>query len=130
MKEIADQFFEKNQIALQYVICQSVEEQPQAVISGQTDVMLNCDLESIPNMSIVAEFSPYPLYFASGDQALLQELDQAILYVKQANGAFSSELYKKYMVRDSQERTLEEMSFIEEADPFVVAIFIHNAPYQ
>lgn len=130
MEAFADQYFERNQVAPQYIYFRNVEEQIEAVCSGAADVMLNADLESIPNTSIVAEFAPVQLYFAATDQALLQELDQALLYIRQANTSFSAELYEKYVCTDSQTLTLEETSFIEQAEPFVVAVLDHNEPYQ
>lgn len=66
--------------------------------------MLNSDLEHIANMSIVAEFSPQPLYFASKNKTLLQSLDSAIIYTEQANASLSDELYEKYISgNDDQE---------------------------
>lgn len=130
MQESADQFFTKNEIAAHYVICQNVEEQIEMVRSGRADVMLNSNLEYIPNMTVMAEFSPQCLYFAAGEESLLQELDRAILHIQQANTSFSSDLYKKYLADMSEEFTLEERLFIEQSDPYVVAVFAHHAPYQ
>ena len=130
MESMADQFFERNQTAPQYIYFQTVDEQIEAVCSGEADVMLNSDLESIPNMSIVAKFSPVQLYFAAANRALLQELGQALLYIDQANTSFSTELYEKYMVNNNQILTLEEMAFIENSGPFVVAVLDYNEPYQ
>ena len=130
LESIADEFFGKNHVSAQYLYFQSVEEQIKAVCSGQADVMLNSDLESISNMSVVAEFSPVQLYFAAADLDLLQELDQTLLYIQQANPSFSNELYEKYVASDSQKLTLEEESYIENAQPFVVAVLEGNEPYQ
>lgn len=130
MESMADQFFERNQTAPQYIYFQTVDEQIEAVCSGEADVMLNSDLESIPNMSIVAKFSPVQLYFAAANRALLQELGQALLYIDQANTSFSTELYEKYIVNNNQILTLEEMAFIENSGPFVVAVLDYNEPYQ
>ncbi|MBM6829457.1 diguanylate cyclase [Anaerotignum lactatifermentans] len=130
MEEAANDFFSKNNVSPQYLRFASVVEQMEAVRSGKADVMLNSDLEYIPNMSIVAEFSPVSLYFATNDQALLHDLDQALLFIKQANPSFANDLYEKYMSSNNQELTLEETDFIETADPFVVAVLDHNEPYQ
>ena len=130
MEDSANQYFAKNGITAQYILCQSIEEQIEMVCSGRADVMLNSNLEYIPNTSIVAEFSPQCLYFAAGDQALLQELDGAVIYIKQANTSFSLDLYKDNLAEGNQELTLEETTFIEQSEPYVVAILDHNAPYQ
>ena len=130
MEAIAQQVFAKNDITAQYVPCQSIEEQVQAVISGKADVMLNSSLEYVPDASVVAEFSPQSLFFAAGDPALLQQLDSAIIYIKQANPLFSMDLYKNNLSDSSQALTQEERAFIQRAQPYVVAVLDHNAPYQ
>lgn len=130
MEAIADEFFAKNDITARYVLCRGVEEQSQLVIDGQADVMLNSSLESVPDVSVVAEFSPQSLYFAAGDPALLQQLDSAIIYIKQANPLFSMDLYKNNLSDSSQALTQEERAFIQRAQPYVVAVLDHNAPYQ
>lgn len=134
MLDAANKFFARNNIAAEYITCKNVDEQIQLVCTGEADVMLNSNLEYIPNMSVVAEFSPQSLYFAAKDKALLQELEQAIIYIKQANTSFSHDLYQdlynQYASGSAQNLTLEENLFIEQAEPYTVAIIDHNAPYQ
>ena len=130
MQAAADDFFERIGVQPVYVLCRTVDEQIQAVCSGEADAMLNSNLEYIPDMSLVAEFSPQALYFAAGDQQLLQELDDAVVYIKQANPSYSRELYMSYFAASSQALTLEETTFIEQSAPYVVAVLDHNAPYQ
>ncbi len=131
MKASANAFFKRNNIIPEYISCRDIESQIETVCSGDADVMLNSDLEHIANMSIVAEFSPQPLYFASKNKTLLQSLDSAIIYTEQANASLSDELYEKYISgNDDQELTLEEKSFIEQAEPYAVAILENHAPYQ
>ena len=62
MKASANEFFKRNNIIPEYISCRDIESQIETVCSGDADVMLNSDLEHIANMSIVAEFSPQPLY--------------------------------------------------------------------
>lgn len=126
----ADEYFEKNRITPEYIECRSVEDQIQAVCSGEADVMLNSSLEFIPNMTVVAEFSPQTLYFATDDQDLLKELDDALSYISQANPMFTSQLYEKHFIDDDQDLTLEEQRFIQQAEPYVVAVLENQAPYQ
>lgn len=129
-KPYADEYFEKNHVEPQYLECRSVDEQIQAVCSGEADVMLNSNLEYIPNMTVVAEFSPQTLYFASDNRQLLKELDDALSYVNQANPMFVSQLYEKHFIDADRELTLEESRFIQQADPYVVAVLDGQAPYQ
>ena len=130
MDTSAEPFFAKNGITAEYVFCQSIEEQTETVCSGRADVMLNSNLENVPNVSVVAEFLPQSLYFAAADQALLQELDNAIIYIRQANALFSMELYKENIMDSNQELTREESAFIEQQTaPYVVAVLEGNAPY-
>lgn len=130
MEETANQFFEQNGMEPTYLMCQSVSEQVETVCSGDADVMLNSDLEYIPGTTVVAEFAPTSLYFAGADQDLMASLDQAIIYIKQSNESFEQELYQKYISGRDAELTLEEKTFIEKADPFVVAVMEGHAPYQ
>lgn len=129
-KPYAVAYFEKNHIKPEYISCSSVEEQIQTVCSGQADVMLNSNLEYIPNMTVVAEFSPQTLYFVSNNQELLKKLDDALNYVNQANPMFTSQLYEKHFIDDNPELTLEEKRFIRQAEPYVVAVLENQAPYQ
>lgn len=126
----ADEYFEKNHMEPQYLECRSVDEQIQAVCSGEADVMLNSNLEYIPNMTVVAEFSPQTLYFASNNRQLLKELDDALSYINQANPMFVSQLYEKHFIDTDRELTLEETRFIQQADPYVVAVLDGQDPYQ
>lgn len=130
LEDLANEFFTRNKITPQYVVCQNAEEQIEAVCSGKADVMLNSTLEHIPEMSVVAEFSPRSLHFVAGDQDLMRELDNAIMDMRQANVLFAQELYEEYIIGVSQVLTLEETAFIEQSEPYVVAILDHNAPYQ
>ena len=107
MQAAADDFFERIGVQPVYVLCRTVDEQIQAVCSGEADAMLNSNLEYIPDMSLVAEFSPQALYFPAGHQQLLQELDDAVVYIKQANPSYSRELYMSYFAAGSQALTLE-----------------------
>ena len=129
-KPYADAYFEKNQMEPQYIECRSVDEQIQAVCNGEADVMLNSNLEYIPNMTVVAEFSPQTLYFASDNRQLLKELDDALSYINQANPMFVSQLYEKHFIDTDQELTLEETRFIQQSEPYVVAVLDGQAPYQ
>ena len=129
-KPYADEYFEKNHMEPQYLECRSVDEQIQAVCSGEADVMLNSNLEYIPDMTVVAEFSPQTLYFASDDQQLLKELDDALSYIHQANPMFVSQLYEKHFMDTEQELTLEETRFIQQSEPYVVAVMDGQPPYQ
>lgn len=129
-KPYADEYFKKNHINPQYIEYQSVEEQIQAVCNGQADVMLNFNMEYIPNMTVVAEFSPQILYFASDDLQLLNELDEALSYVNLTNPMFFSRLYEKHFVDSEQEMTLEEKQFIEQSGTYVVAVLEGQEPYQ
>ena len=130
MQDTADAFFAQHEVTAQYVWCGSVEEQIQAVASGKADVMLNSALEYIPNMSVVAEFGAEALYFAARDEALLRELDDTLIHINQANPMFSRDLYERYFMGYSYELTLEEMRFIQQSEPYAVAVLDGNAPYQ
>lgn len=134
MQDAANEFLSRNNIVAEYIMCENVDQQIQLVCTDKADVMLNSNLEYIPNMSIVAEFSPQSLYFAATDKSLLKKLEQAIIYIKQANTSFSDDLYQdlynQYASGSTQKLTLEETLFIEQADPYTVAIMEHNAPYQ
>ena len=129
-KLYAEEYFKKNNLNPQYIECQSVEEQIQAVCNGQADVMLNFNMEYIPNMTVVAEFSPQILYFASDDLQLLNELDEALSYVNLTDPLFFSRLYEKHFVDSEQEMTLEEKQFIEQSGTYVVAVLEGQEPYQ
>lgn len=130
LQGLADAFFEEHGIAAQYMVCRTVEEQMELVCSGAADVMLNSALERVLDTSVVAEFSPQSLHFATMDSALMQTLDHVNTDIRQSNVLFTRELYEEYMIDVSQALTLEETSFIKQSEPYKVAVLDHNAPYQ
>lgn len=129
-KNSADEFFSRNNITADYLVCKNTEEQIEAVSSGRADVMINSTLEYIPDMTAIARFSPSELYFAAGDADIMEKLNQANINIMQSNVLYSQELYEKYVMDSSQMLTPIETEFIESSKPYTVAVLQDDGPYQ
>lgn len=64
----------------EYIICDTTEEQVEALKNGSADAMLKVSLDFLPDLKQVAQFAPRPFYFATGkgNEELIAELDEAI----------------------------------------------------
>lgn len=108
-------FLDSENLPYEVTYYDSTEEQNQALLRGEVDVISSVSLSPIANTRIVAQFAPRPYYFAApkGQTALVQELDATIDKLNHAEPKLQDTLYDKYFrnVEDSFVLTDEETPF-------------------
>lgn len=134
VQELQD-YCEMNLITPELVLCESTEEQIQAVREGRADVLLNVSMNYLDHVRTVAKFSPKPFYFITtkgGNSGLMEELNSAILDIIQADPYFSTTLYEKYFSSSQMQLFLtdEETAYMEKAGKLKVGILQNQPPYQ
>ena len=60
------------------------------------EVISNVSLDPISGTRIIERFAPRPYYFASEDEDLLKEVDEAISIIKQVQPSLPDVLFDKY----------------------------------
>lgn len=119
------QFCAMSGVVPEFVFCENLEAQREAVRTGRADVLLEIDQNLPSDMRTVAKFAPRPFYFASTkDSGLISQLNAALLNIDQADPYFSVGLYEKYFASNTGSMTLteEEKAYIRGADTLRVAV--------
>ena len=135
LKSEFEEFSKINRIEPEYVYCDSLEEQVQALQDGRADAMLNTSMNYIPDVRTIAGFSPKPFYFVTGknsDRNIIKELNAAIVNIQKADPTYSTKLYEKYFAPLADELRLsdDELAYIQEAGPLRVGVLKEQPPYQ
>lgn len=132
--EEMEQFCAMNNLDYELVPCESVEEQEMALRENRADVILEVDLNTVPEQRTIAKFAPRPYYFATtvGNDDIVQQINSAILSIEEADPYFSTRLYETYF--NSQEKSLvlsdSDREFIQQSGPFKVGVLLDNPPFQ
>ena len=134
IKELED-YFSMNMTTAQYVLCDSVEEQVQALKDGRADMMLNSSMNPLEGVRTIASFASKPFYFVTtkgSNSGILAELNTAMVHIEQSDPYFSTALYNKYFAPANDQLFLSETEkdFIAEAGTLKVGILTHHPPYQ
>lgn len=115
------------------VICDTVNEQIEALKNGSADAMLKVSLEFLPDLKQIAQFAPRPFYFASGkgNEELIEELDEAIEKIHVTDPYFESRLRSKYFINTIGDFSLSETeaAYVAENPKIQVLMFPHYAPF-
>ncbi len=109
------------------------EEQYQALKNGEVDVISNVSLYPVSGTRIIEKFAPRPYYFASSkkNEALIEELNEAINTVNQVQPSLQDVLFDKFF-RDARytfSPTEEQKEFLATLDDLKVLCVDNDAPY-
>ena len=128
------QFCAMNNLDYELVPCESSEEQMTALQENRADVILEVDLNIVPEQRTIAKFAPRPYYFATtvGNDDIVQQINSALLSIEEADPCFSTRLYETYF--NPQEKSLvlsdSDREFIRQSGPLKVGVLLDNPPFQ
>ncbi len=127
-------FCETNKLSPEFIVCDDIVEQLDALKSGRADVMVNIDVNFIPGVRSIAKFSPRPYYLATtkGNTEIINTLNTAMLKLTKADPTCTANLYEKYFEEPNNSFYLlqEELDFIEGAGVIRVGMDSGKAPIQ
>ncbi|SDX30700.1 extracellular solute-binding protein, family 3 [Eubacterium barkeri] len=128
-----ESFIQVTQIECEYIYCESVSEQLDALQKGTADAMLKVSLTFLPGLKQIAEFAPRPFYFVTtkGNKELMQELDLAINRIHMTDPYFESRLRTKYFINTMADFSLseKEAAYVEEHPEQEVLLIPGYAPF-
>ncbi len=131
-EELAE-FAEKTGTNCEYVYCDTVDQQLEALHTGAADAMLKVSLTFLPNLKQIAEFAPRPFYFAStlGNEELVKELDEAISKINITDPYFESRLRTKYFQNTMADFSLSpiEEEYVRKNGQIKVLMLPQYAPF-
>lgn len=121
---------------IEEIFVDSVQEQMEALICGEADVLLTNDMaipeEVFDRLRIVYEFDTRPFYFVTtkGNKGLVNQINSAISSINAADPYYATALKRKYYENKSQKITFtkEEKEFIEGLQPLKVLVMGGRAP--
>ena len=133
-QELLD-FCAANLITPEFVSCQSITEQIDALREDRADVLLNTSLNYLAGVRTVAKFASKPFYFAMSKQCsqeLLQELNAAIRDIERVDPYFSTMLEEKYFSPPNDKLILSESesAFVQASPPLRVGVLTSEPPFQ
>ncbi len=127
-------YFLANDIKAEYVECESIQDQIQALRTEKADVMTETDTNLDEEFRIVAKFASVPFYFATtkGNAEIVNKLNSAIIRISEVDPYFSTDLHEKYFTDTSRKLVLseEEKQYIAEAGNLAVGILTGKPPIQ
>ena len=91
-------YLDSESIPYEIVYYETADAQKQALIDGDVDVISSVSLSPIANTRVVAQFAPWPYYFATtkGNTELIQTLDATIALIDQVDPNLQDTLYNNY----------------------------------
>lgn len=103
-------YLKSEKLGNEIVYFDTYDEQQQALIGGDVDVVSSVSLSPVANARIVAQFAPRPYYFAStkGNTALIEKLDETIALIDQVDSNLQDNLYNNYFRVVNEEFRLTE----------------------
>lgn len=129
-----DEFCSLNHISYSLVPCKTLQEQKNALQSGEADALLSVDIDYIAGTRPIAKFSPNPFYFATtkGNKDIVQSINSAILSINQVDPFFSATLFETYFNTQSKQLILSdnEKKYIENISALKVGVLTNSAPFQ
>lgn len=95
------------------------------------EVISNVSLDPISGTRIIERFAPRPYYFASEDEDLLKEVDEAISIIKQVQPSLPDVLFDKYFrnTRYVFAPTQQQKGYLKSMDTLEVLCVERDAPY-
>lgn len=95
------------------------------------EVISNVSLDLISRTRIIERFAPRPYYFASEDEDLLKEVDEAISIIKQVQPSLPDVLFDKYFrnTRYVFVPTQQQKDYLKSMDTLEVLCVERDAPY-
>lgn len=130
-----EQFVQENSVTCEELVFGSAADMQEAVKKRQIDAFVTSSLSYYPECRIIARFAAQPYYFllGAGEEALLEELNEAVGMLKVNQYNFDSNLYEQYYsVRQEDVMPLftrEEYEYIQNAPVITVGMFQDCAPY-
>ncbi len=120
-------------LQIEYVLCDTVDEQLEAIRAGDADAMVNVSLAFLPGMKKLAKFSSRPFYFVSGvgNTDLMAELDAAVEKINRTDPYFESRLQTQYFSETLSTFALseEESAFVRDSGTISVLVCPRHAPF-
>lgn len=126
-------YLDSEKMQYEIVYYESSDEQKQALLDGDVDVISSVSLSPVANTRIVAQFAARPYYFAStkGNTDLIKELDETMEKIGKAETNLQDNLYDKYF-RNADDvflLTEEQKEELQALDTLKVLCVAHDAPY-
>lgn len=128
------QYCEQNMITPELIFCNTTEEQITALKEGRADAMINTSMNPIEEVQTIARFAAKPFYFMTtkGRTDLVQEINDAIQCIEQADPFYSDALNEKYFnppvtgiyLSDS------EKTYAAQSAPITVGVLLDAPPFQ
>ena len=126
-------YLESEKLSNEIVYFDTYDEQQQALIDGDVDVVSSVSLSPIANARIVAQFAPRPYYFAStkGNTALIEKLDETIALIDQVDPNLQDNLYNNYfrVVNDEFRLTEAQKQAFSQLGTLKVLCAENSAPF-
>ena len=120
-------------LSCEYIECDTVEEQLEALKNGSADVLVKVSLTFLPDLKEIAAFAPRPYYFASGlgNEELIGELDEAITKINITDPYFESRLQSKYFQNTTADFALSdaEKKYVAQNRELEVLLLPQYAPF-
>ncbi|WP_343208736.1 transporter substrate-binding domain-containing diguanylate cyclase [Anaerolentibacter hominis] len=135
IRQEVEDYCSMNQITPVYIDCKNQEEQVQALKDGRADVMVNSSMNYIEGLRSIAHFAPKPFYFVTTkgkNTGLMEELNAAILNIKQVDPYFSTTLFEKYFSPAMNEILLSEAEeeYAAHAGVLKAGVLVDQPPFQ
>ncbi len=115
------------------IYCADEKELWAALQEDRADAIINTSLNYTQGVRNIAEFAPKPFYFITPKgSGIMQELDEALIAIEQADPNFSASLYGKYFTSASNKvlLTKEEAAYIQKVGTIQVGVLVNQPPYQ
>ncbi|MEG2082802.1 MAG: transporter substrate-binding domain-containing protein, partial [Oscillospiraceae bacterium] len=128
-----EQFMAMNNINYQMVVCETQEQQENAIKNGKADVMLHVTLRPIDGTRQVEKFSPRPFYFVTtkGNKKLAGEIDTAISKINATDPYYEARLFTQHFGNPKGKFWLssEEKEYIAQKKKINVLVLPQSAPF-
>lgn len=132
--ELLNQYAKVHGFTYEVVEYDTSKEMIDAVLSGETDAVLQVDISLLEGLRSIGRFSPSPYYFALSPQRedLLSELNAALEIVSISYQNLQYELYERYFLDSSDffRASEEALEYIQSLGSLRVLFFTGNAPFQ
>ena len=111
-------YVKSENINSEIIYYETSDEQQQALIDGEVDVISSVSLSPVANARIVAQFAPRPYYFATtkGNTELIRKLDETISLINQVDPNLQDNLYDTYFRVSSDAFRLSDAQKVVFAD--------------
>lgn len=126
-------FLDSSSLPYEIIYYDTSEEQYQALIDGDVDLISSVSLSPFSNTKIIERFAPRPYYFAAtkGETELIDELNDAILKIDYVQPTLQDTLFARYFrsSEDSFVLSNAEAEEMAQLDTLQVLCIDYDAPY-